>query len=349
MNVRIEDRRHEPALLPYCGDGRPQIVLIGNGLERADDGKAPLPGGKAGKGKSWEELLQDVTAANHTEFLKGDLESTPFPLKYHLLSTERDAPYPLGVGERRQEEKKLSAAVQGLGTVTNEALRRLPALGADHYFTTNYTYSLERAFYPNRDFLNKTVRSSLRFNYNPAFNERGSRRSEKYFRLYTGYLAKLPDGGQAGLWHVHGECCPAGSIILGHDGYGRLLSRIVPVCGNYEKYRSLKPGQPYGFRSWPELFLFADVYVLGLGLGVSEFDLWWLLRRKQREEKADGHVWFYSNDAEEGAYRDRNLMLKAFGVQINPDGIKPVADYDAFYQTALDSIQKKIAKNRKAR
>ena len=349
MIAKKDDRKNEPLALPYCGAGRPQIVLIGNGLERADDGKAPLPRTGRGKPKSWEELLAEVTVANHLEFGKDDLVNVPFPLKYHLLSTDRDAPYPLLGPDRRREEDELSKAAAGLGTVTNEALRRLPELRADHYFTTNYTYSLERAFDPARDFLNNKARRRARFNYNPDFTEKGRRRIERRYRLYTGYLAKLPDGGQAGLWHIHGECAVPGSIILGHDGYGRLLSRIVPVCGDGRKYHDLKPGAPYGFRSWPELFLFADVYVLGLGLGVSEFDLWWLLRRKQREEKADGRVYFYTNDAGKRDYRDRDLMLRALGVIVNPDGIKRGKRYDDFYQAALDSIQARIAENRKAR
>ncbi len=349
MNARKEERRRLPALLPYRGSGRPQIVLIGNGLERADDGAAPLPGGKAGKGKSWEELLLDLTAEKHLAFSEEDLKSTPFPLKYHLLSTERDAPYPLRAADLAREQKNLSRAVSDLGSVTNPALRRLPSLMADHYFTTNYTYSLERAFAPGLDFLNQDVRRDGRFNYNPKRNESGKQQFERRYRLYTGYLAELPDGDLAGLWHIHGECAAPSTIILGHDGYGRLLSKIVPVCGDFRKYKELNPGEPYGFRSWPELFLFADVYILGLGLGVSEFDLWWLLRRKQREEKADGHVYFYSNDAAEGAYRDRDLLLRALGVVVNPDGIAHNSDYSKFYQAALDSIQARIAENRRAR
>ena len=107
--------------------------------------------------------------------------------------------------------------------------------------------------------------------------------------------------------------------------------------------------ETYGFRSWPELFLFADVYIVGLGLGVSEFDLWWLLRRKQREENADGRVYFYTNDAGKSEYRDRDLMLRALGVIVNPDGIKQQESHEKFYQAALKSIQKRIKANRKER
>lgn len=135
-----------------------------------------------------------------------------------------------------------------------------------------------------------------------------------------------------------------GSIILGHDGYGRLLSRIVSVCGDRCKYHELKKEKNYAFSSWPELFLFGDVYILGLGLGISEFDLWWLLRRKQREVKASGRVYFYTNDNEKD-YRDRDLMLTALGVIINQGTLHREIDHSDFYIQAMNNIEECIAKN----
>jgi len=96
------------------------------------------------------------------------------------------------------------------------------------------------------------------------------------------------------------------------------------------------------------LFLFGDVYIIGLGLGISEFDLWWLLRRKQREERANGRVYFYTNDDEKD-YRDRDLMLTALGVIINPGSIKRHPDHSAFYDIAMSDMSNRIAKNRAVR
>ena len=81
-------------------------------------------------------------------------------------------------------------------------------------------------------------------------------------------------------------------------------------------------------------------------------DLWWLLRRKQREEKATGRVYFYTNDTDKPRkrdYRDRDLMLSALGVQINPGSVKKGTDYDRFYEQAMDDIGRRIATNRDAR
>lgn len=344
----MDNRRREPIALPSYGPGKPQIIIIGNGLERKNDNGLSSPDYLADAGKSWNDLVKSLTVPNHIELMKDDLKSIPFPLKYHLLSTNKDADYPLKNDNRNRERKALATAVQALGTVSNPALRRLPELCADHIFTTNYTYSLERAFHPNKNMLNASTRSHLRFNYNPEYTENDNQRRERDYRRYTGYLGKNKDGSQVNLWHIHGECTVPGSIILGHDGYGRLLSRIVPVCGDWHKYRDLKENKLYAFSSWPELFLFGDVYIIGLGLGISEFDLWWLLRRKQREERANGRVYFYTNDDEKD-YRDRDLMLTALGVIINPDGIKRHPNHSAFYDIAMNDMSNRIAKNRAAR
>ncbi|MGX8699399.1 MAG: SIR2 family protein [bacterium] len=332
--------KQEPNVLPLETADRPQIVLIGNGLERKNDEES----GK--DGTSWEELVDSLTVPNHIPFEKGELDSVPFPLQYHLLSSERDAPYPLRAGERSDEQKRLVEKVQELPAVTNPALRRLPELGAEHIFTTNYTYSLEKAFYPKKNMLNSKTRRALRFNYHEEQTEKGNQRLERQYRLHTGYLAKNSDGSPVHLWHIHGECAIAGSIILGHDGYGRLLSRIVSVCGNEKKYRALQKKRPYALTSWPELFLFGDVYILGLGMAISEFDLWWLLRRKQLEERGTGRVYFYTNDAGE-KNRARDLMLNSLGVSLNPGGIEKTGDYDTFYARALVDIQARIAENRR--
>ena len=341
-------KNNEPIAFPYDRPGRPQIIVIGNGLERMDDQGDSTPGSLKDVGKSWNELVNALTVPDHIELQKNDLKSVPFPLKYHLLSSSKDVPYPLKTENRSAEQVHLAKAVRELHTVTNPILRRLPDLYTDHIFTTNYTYSLERAFHPKMAVFDSKTRSNLRFNYNLELTEKGNQRLERCYRLYTGYLGKNRDGSQVNLWHIHGECAVSGSLILGHDGYGRLLSKIVPVCGDSRKYRALKKDKPYAFASWPELFLFGDVYILGLGLGISEFDLWWLLRRKQREEKGTGRVYFYTNDNEKDS-RDRDLMLTALGVMINPGGFAREIDHSVFYTHAMDDIAERIAENRKNR
>ena len=218
----------------------------------------------------------------------------------------------------------------------------MPFLGADHIFTTNYPYSLEAAFYPRRDVQNARSRGAVRFSLCLPDKD-GKKQREQCYRLHTGYEAKNSDGSRVGLWHIHGETGVPTGIVVGHDRYGRLLSRMEQLCGK-EINRTMEE-KPREFRSWPELFLFGDVYVLGMGFALCEYDLWWLLRRKQRERYADGRVYFFDNGQMPGqSVRDR--LLEAHGVQINPFGVNYQPDYTTFYNLAMDAITEQIHKNK---
>ena len=41
-----------------------------------------------------------------------------------------------------------------------------------------------------------------------------------------------------------------------------------------------------------DAFILGDVYILGFGFDLSEFDLWWLLNRKFNEKADHGHVYY---------------------------------------------------------
>lgn len=263
-----------------------------------------------------------------------------------MISAAIVYPYPSTLSEEdiKNEELRLSNAMKALKNLSNSNLDLLPTLNADHIFTTNYSYCIEKAFCPNKDFSISKVRSNMRFNFNPDLNN-GVPKKEINYRLHSGYLIKTHSGKDVGIWHIHGESSVPRGIIVGHDRYGRLLSRIVTTCCTGKNYK--KPNQPIlkQFISWPELFLYGDVYIIGLGFQFSEFDLWWLLRRKHRERYADGKVYFYDNSTDENnIYRD--LLLQANGVIIN-SGIKKEKDYDIFYEKALAQIRKQIKENGK--
>lgn len=266
----------------------------------------------------------------------------PFPLLYELLSSRCPSPSTLSADDIQEEETRLANEMKSLKNITNSNLDLLPSLNADHIFTTNYSYCIENAFCPTRDFSDTNVRSSMRFNLNPELKNSKPRREINY-RLHSGYLVKTSTGKSTGIWHIHGESSVSRGIIVGHDRYGRLLSRIETICDT-QRY-SKNSNQPVlkQFTSWPELFLYGDVYIIGLCFQLSEFDLWWLLRRKQRERYADGKVYFYDNSTDENDI-NRNLLLQANGVEINPS-IKRENNYDTFYEKALALIKKQIKEN----
>lgn len=315
--------RHQPR-----GAGRPQVLLYGNGLERVEGQP------------SWGELLNELCAPGVSPLADDDPRwDVPFPLLYQLLSTPDPAPPRLGQGDITAEEQRLAAGLSRLASSHIDLLDRLRELGFDHILTTNYSYCLEKTFLPKRNFANGRTRSAERFCLLPKRD--GKTRTELVYRLRTGYLANNADGSPVGLWHIHGEVSVPRGVIVGHDRYGRLLSRIQECCAYRRQWSQGEKRR--AFASWPELFLFGDVYVVGFGLETCETDLWWLLRRKQRERYADGRVYYFSNDMGKDL-RDR--LLAAHGVVINHGVQQTPGDYVAFYRGTFDAIAQLVGRSR---
>lgn len=328
------------------GKGRPQILLIGNGLERAygsDD---------------WAKLIEHISVRDFNEETLEEINKLPFPVRYELLATPVDARANFSKGDMDAEEKNMANAMKTLlpSKATrekdrlehrNELFKCLPDLGVDHIFTTNYSYCPEEGYYPNREFEKNSVRSNLRFNLNPQKNKQGRPRPENRFRLHSGYLVESADAGakKVGIWHIHGECGAPTSVILGHDKYGRLLKRMISVCDDEINYEEIKKHDTYEFKSWPELFLFGDIYVVGFGFAECEFDLWWLLRRKQREMYADGKVYFYEHDKRR-VPSAKQMLLSAHGVEIKYNEFSGQDDkFIEFYEQTFADIRKMTVLN----
>lgn len=309
------------------GVGRPQIVLVGNGLER-----------KSGQ-PDWDELVSSITVNGCAELSKEQTDKIPFPLLYVLLSTPLPAQSSLSKEQIDCEEERLKQALKKLKNEGNDLYSALTQVGADHIFTTNYSYCLENTYWPNIDFSVSCARSHRRFNLNPE-KKNGKQIKEVYYRLHSGYYAECNDGKKTGIWHIHGEVSSPKSVVIGHDRYGRLLSRIESVCSAQRYGKNNKLTELREFSSWPELFLYGDVYIIGFGFWECEFDLWWLLRRKQRERYSDGQVYFY--DKNKGTDLRKQLLL-AHGVELCEVGDFQENNFDEFYFAALEDIRHKIS------
>lgn len=322
--------KDNPFRYPLSGPGRPQVVLIGNGLERGSNQMA------------WEELLRALHRHGAVDPESPLCKGLPFPLQYQLITTPLPAAPHLSAEELKEQDRHLSAVMKGLRHESNRYLDELPKLGADHIFSTNYSYCMESAFFPVENFGRSERRSRRRLYL--AEKEDGSVLKEQEYRLHTCYLADCA-GRKTGLWHIHGECSVAGGIILSHDRYGRLLERIAKICAGQSYRRDADPSRIRAFTSWPELFLYADVYVLGLGLTANEFDLWWLIHRKQRERHSDGRIFFYERSPSKGI-DSKHLLMQANGVVLCNAGCDDSVGYDQFYPAALEDIREKIAQSR---
>ena len=303
----------------------------------------------------WDKLLEKIavqdsgsmTDEQKKAFMKeieGMMEKIPFPLLYELLSSPQPAPAHLRREDIDDQERRLAEGLKELKNASNRLLDRLPSLGADHIFTTNYSYCLEKAFLPRQDFSKSNVRSTRRFNLNPERKENNKQPREVNYRIHSGYQARNADGSPVGLWHIHGEASVPRGVVLGADRYGRMLSKIEQTCATLSYDGNEPVTEPQPFISWPELFLFGDLYIIGFGFETCETDLWWLLRRKQRERFSDSRVYFYEAPDKTSVKQKLLLAHGAFIPCLTKDKPKTDADYQAFYELAFQDIQKRIEK-----
>jgi hypothetical protein len=90
-----------------------------------------------------------------------------------------------------------------------------------------------------------------------------------------------------------------------------------------------------------------DIYIVGLGFDFSEFDLWWLLNRRLRENASIGNVYFYELISEQS--NAKISVLKSLGIKCeNFSMIKPTNKkeltlfYDDFYKKVIADINEKV-------
>ena len=77
------------------GEGRPQILLIGNGVERAY--------GSA----SWDELIDLIDMCKFSKEARDEINKLPFPVRYELLATPENAPASFSQDDMDAEEKRM--------------------------------------------------------------------------------------------------------------------------------------------------------------------------------------------------------------------------------------------------
>lgn len=302
---------------------RPQVLLLGNGLNIGCGGK------------SWDELMKMICCNPN---ITGDVKlNSPMPLQAIIVTNDH-------VDEALKKNKG-----EFYGCVTDKGQRQrlnsLLEIGFDHILTTNYSYELECAAYEKEIVTDYILGKHRRITSGDEVT-----RAESKYMLHTYYEAER-NGAANKIWHIHGEARKPDSMILGHYYYGLLLQRYIQLLekrGNgYVKYQQSDKEIP--IHSWLDAFILGDIYVLGFGYHLSEFDLWWLLNRKKRERAEVGTVHFYEMKSSQNGILDERLeLLKLMGVEIHDMGmIKDRANYNSFYQSAIEDISRRVAAGRK--
>lgn len=297
--------------MTYITERLPQVLLVGNGAVMGKDGK------------SWDELLDSISE-RPGEKAKDLLMSMPLKAIYLTNDTIRDklkGNKEKFFGELREENVR-------------KRLRDLFSLGFDDILTTNYSYELEMAAAGREtvtaSYLKKISKSILPDN-----------RAEAKYMLST--CNHVPGGGaEHRIWHIHGEARKPDSMILGHYYYALLMKRnMTYLDSRADDLRALGKGEPFEVRSWLDSFILGDVTILGFGMDFSEFDLWWLLNRKNRETQRHGTIRFFTPRTGEQLDHERNELLRLLDVEVIEIPMEKGA-WDEYYREAIRQISDEI-------
>ncbi len=285
---------------------RPRVLLIGNGLLRLEGGI------------SWDGLIARLD--RRYDVSREELDRLPSSMRPEAVC---------GV-DAEQTRKATARAVQGVDTPIAPELRQLLALDFDCILTTNYTYEVERVLCGERwtDSLREKARTVL--DGSPK-----AHRNTSICYLFERSGKPLP------VWHIHGDAMRSTSLVLSYYDYMDLVFRLKEYNRRLGNQITLdqEAGRPLQARSWLDYFIVGDVYCVGFGMGLCEFDLWWALERKSRENADVGTFYYYHEKPPEGQALMRVMRAQIAPVQQPCTGTE---EYRAFYRKVIEDITPKI-------
>ena len=288
-----------------------KILFVGNGLIRALGGN------------SWDDLLKSLSIREDFDY--DDMHS-PMPLRAVLLSNNTVEP----VVEKFSNNTN-SALYGGSGRQLRIPLQSMKTAGITDIITTNYSYEIEKALL-NADSLSRSQISALQ--------------SASYGRAEPKYCIRTYNkAGDVNIWHIHGEARKKTSILLTHSSYCRFLYNIQKYLSDKFKSYQSDPFFLEGNRkSWLDMFILDDVFIMGFGYDFSEMDLWWLIQKKSQQPNRGRTIFFEPEDIER--QKEKVELLKIFGVEIESLGYSVTGKsrkerttiYKAFYNDVIKYI-----------
>lgn len=297
----MNDQNAASLYIPY--DGIPKVLMLGNGINRAYDFA------------SWNDLILSIQTRKLSEDEKACIENIPYPMQPVILTDDH-------LGTRMRD---ISGELSALRAPAEEEalLREYASLPVDAVLTANYSYEFEKALADDFKCL-----PGKRCKYRKvAYAESGKYNTEQLHTFYSLNDGKLP------VWHVHGEAFRPDTMVLGHYYYGKLLAKMQKYVSKLiaREKTCVSKQQPIGIHSWMDYFLLGDVYIVGLGMALSEMDLWWLINCKKRHFP-DRKTILYKPDIK----TEEKLLAEVYGVEVIQDG------YSGYYQEYYKLLHEKL-------
>ena len=301
----------------------PNVLIFGNGLIHNKNN-----GG-------WSDVICKIAGCDKQQ----SIENAPYTLIATLQlpkdDKERHNKYDMYFNENK---------VSGYEYGSYPVLEQLLKLPFNVVLSTNFTYEAENVFSPGFNLLKSATKSKYQY-----FTKKETDRNKDRFGLCKYY--KFSDNSPA-VFHIHGETRNTSSMVFTHDEYSRFLAAVV----EYNKQLGKKYydyADSFHFESWIDYLLLGNVYIVGLGFDFSEFDLWWLLNRRNREKLVQtGKVYFYcpeNESSKDNKYREKISALEMLGVSVehcNVDfsslDLSESEKYSLFYKLAIEDINSKL-------
>lgn len=321
-----------------------QTLLLGNGLNLLID-----------KDKwEWKKLLSSSLKDN-CKLVGTDKNTIPYTHLYEDIYLNAKV---ANITHELDVKKGIADKLMNLPDSQNknfiEIMQKLLSIDFNDILTTNYDYSVESYFKDN------------------GFEQIGNDPKERIYSIRRNDLFKNGNVEKR-IWHIHGEARFPESIMLGYDHYCGSIAKISEYLksgksankkvGNLPKkimasdkthyilkeieYCKVDPA--FGYNSWLDSMFLSDVHILGLGLGFSEIDLWWVLNKRCRYinetlGQAPNNIYYYGYASSE--IKD---MLAVYGVNVENVINQKLSNNEWFflYEDMISVIEENIDKRTK--
>ena len=237
----------------------PRVLMIGNGLLLLNNGMG------------WSDLIKTL-APDPTDI--PDVRGIPYAMQ------------PEAVCGTDVENIQRLIAENIKSKDPHEILRQLAFMDFDAILTTNYTYEIEEALTGGNWSENKRVKSHTTLYGSPHVR----------YNTYKCNLVKDINDRELPVFHIHGEQARKHSMVLSYYSYAESVYRLIEMNKRrknaYEEHQAT--GASLVCEGWLDYFLLGEVYAVGFGFDLSEFDIWWAIERKSREHAIHGGLHIYT-------------------------------------------------------
>ena len=285
---------------------RPNVLLLGNGMLKLGTGA-----------QSWEKLLKSI------KMRKGDFNVNGIPM---VMQPE------VFCGVQVEDIQRRVAETIKTADSTHPLLQELLMLPFDAFLTTNYTYEIEEIL---------TGKPFTSYDRKKAFTALDGNSAANHNTFICNSI-RTTDGRQIPVFHIHGEKERKKSLVLSYYSYAKSTSLLTKYNRDLKNnlYECQQEEKAYKCKSWLDYFLIGNVWSVGFGLDVSEFDLWWAIERKARENAQHGYFKAFITEPKEKANAQKELLeaMDCKYVFYPPKN----SGYEGSYRQIIDDIKKDL-------